>query len=314
MNFNYFKNKKILITGASGVVGYNLVKTLKDNINCDIHVNYLNSLDMNFKELDLSITHHIFDITDSNVISKMPMFDIIFYCSGYGQPQKFCLSPEKTFILNTFSVYEISKKVNKDGKFIFISTSELYAENFENNNEESNISINPKNRRNCYILSKMFGEAILNFNSSNIDYKNIRLCLCYGAGFKRDDRRVFSEFIIKAVDNDVIQLMDDGSDIRSYIYVDDCISALLKITERGTHNLYNIGGDKQITIFELANEISKLTNCKVILGERKGKLYDSPNKSFVDITRYEEEFGKLNNIKLRYGISKMLEWYRTMIK
>jgi len=310
MNFNYFKGKRILITGASGVVGYNLVKTLKSNVDCDIHVNYLNSLNINFKELDMTITHHVFDITDSNEIEKLPMFDIIFYCSGYGQPQKFCLAPEKTFILNTLSVYEISKKINKNGKFIFISTSELYAENFESNSEESIISINPKNRRNCYILSKMFGEAILNYNPNNIDYKNIRLCLCYGAGFKRDDKRVFSEFIIKAIDKEVIELMDDGSDIRSYIYVDDCISALLKITERGIHNLYNIGGNKQTTIFELANEIAKLTGCKVILGEKKNKLQDSPNKAFVDIKRYEEEFGQLNTVELNYGVAKMLEWYK----
>jgi UDP-glucuronate decarboxylase len=309
IDFNYLNNKKILITGATGLVGFNLIKKIKNNCNCDIHINYLNKLNKNFKDLDESLTHHQFDITNSEEIAKLDNFDIIFYCSGYGQPQKFCNNPEKTFLLNTLSIIDLSKKINENGKFIFISTSEIYADSNENH-EEAVISINPNNSRNCYTLSKFFGEIFLSLSSKNIQYKNIRLCLAYGEGFKHNDERVLCEFIIKAIDNKKINLLDDGSGIRSYIYIDDCINALLNIANNSKYNLYNIGGKNLITIKELANKISKLTGCELKFGEKNNKLKNSPDKACVDITRYEEEFGVLNKTDFNDGLLKSIEWYQ----
>ena len=308
-SFSFLNNKKILITGATGVVGFNLIRKIKNNSNCEIHINYLSDLNKNFQELDDSLIHYKFDITNSTEISKLDEFDIIFYCSGYGQPQKFCNNPEKTFLLNTLSVINLSKKIKQNGKFIFISTSEIYASS-EGNNEDSIISINPNNSRNCYTLSKFFGEIFLSLNSKNIEYKNIRLCLAYGQGFKHNDERVLCEFIIKAINDKKINLLDDGSGIRSYIYIDDCIDALLNIANSSKHNLYNIGGKDLITIKELANKISTLTGCELKFGEKNNKLKNSPDKAFVDISRYEQEFGILNKTDFKEGLSKAIEWYK----
>jgi nucleoside-diphosphate-sugar epimerase len=306
-NLNLFKNKRVLITGASGVIGYNLVKKLKESENCEIHINYLNEIDANLTELTNCI-HHKFDICDLEKINQLPEFDIIFHCSGYGQPQKFCENPEKTFSLNTISLVFLSEKVKKDGQFIFLSTSEIYAEG-NGNSEDSIISINPKNQRNCYILSKIFGEAFLSLNK-RINYKNIRLCLCYGEGFKPSDKRVLCEFIFKAVDNNSIELMDDGSSVRSYIYISDCVEAILNIVENGKDNLYNLGGKELITIADLANTISKLTGCSVYLGKKENKMKNSPDKAYVDISKYESEFGVLNKTPLELGISRLIDWYK----
>jgi len=306
-NFTNLYNKKILITGATGIVGFNLCKELK-KIPCEIHINYLNDLDNNFKELDHSITHHKFDITNIEKINNLPQFDIIFHCSGYGQPLKFTTDPEKTFLLNTVSLSHLLNKVRENGNFIFLSTSEIYAES-EDNNEDCKITINPSNSRNCYILSKLFGETMLSLTSKKINHKIIRLCLCYGPGFKNSDKRVLSEFIMKGVDKKEISLMDDGSDIRSYIYIDDCIEGILNILSKGKHKLYNIGGKDLLTIYNLAELVSKNANSIVKIGERKNKLKNSPNKAFVDITRYESEFGTLNKTSLNDGIKKCVDWY-----
>lgn len=310
MNITKFKNlynKKILITGATGIVGFNLCKELK-KIPCEIHVNYLNDLDNNFKELDQSIVHHQFDITNIEKINNLPQFDIIFHCSGYGQPLKFTTNPEKTFLLNTLSLSYLLDKVCENGSFIFLSTSEIYAESNENH-EDCKITVNPFNSRNCYILSKLFGETMLSLTSKKINHKIIRLCLCYGPGFKNSDKRVLSEFIMKGVDKKEIALMDDGSDIRSYIYIDDCIEGIFNILLQGKHNLYNIGGKDLLTIYNLAEVVGKITNATVKTGEKKNKLKNSPNKACVDITRYESEFGVLNKTNLYDGIKKCVEWY-----
>jgi nucleoside-diphosphate-sugar epimerase len=135
------------------------------------------------------------------------------------------------------------------------------------------------------------------------------LCLCYGPGFKKDDKRVLSEFIIKGSTNKEINLLDEGSALRSYIYVDDCIDAILNISSDGKHNLYNIGGKDLVTIKELAESIGKILECPVKLGDQKNKLANSPNKACVDISRYESEFGNLNKTSLETGLKNCIEWY-----
>lgn len=306
-NLKYFESKRILITGASGVVGYNLCKKLLSIPYCEVHVNYLNPPGPNFKELLRSSDHHIFDITDIKKIESLPSFDIIFHCSGYGQPQKFVKNPSKTFSLNTLSLQALIKKATE--KFIFISTSEVYSET-DGNSELDKIVINPSNIRNCYTLSKLFGESILEFNESGIESKSIRLCLCYGPGFKKDDKRVLSEFIIKGSSNKEIQLLDEGSALRSYIYVDDCVDGIINICISGKENIYNIGGKDILTIKDLALKIGSLLNCEVKTGEQKNKLANSPNKACVDISRYESEFGQLNKTPLEDGLKKCIEWYK----
>lgn len=306
-NTNYFESKKVLVTGASGVLGYNLCKRLFSIPFCDVHVNYLNPPGPNFKDLLKASNHHIFDITDLEKINALPKFDIIFHCSGYGQPQKFIKNPNKTFALNTLSLQNLVCKATE--QFIFISTSEVYSES-EGNSEESNITINPSNTRNCYILSKLFGESLLAFGDPNLNHKSIRLCLCYGPGFKKDDKRVLSEFIIKGCENNEISLLDEGSALRSYIYVDDCIEGILNIATKGKHNIYNIGGKDLLSIKELAESIGDLLGCQVKIGDKKNKLANSPSKACVDISRYEQEFGKLNKTSLQDGLKKCIKWYK----
>lgn len=306
-NLKYFESKKILVTGASGVVGYNLCKKLFDIPYCDVHVNYLNPPGINFKNLLRASNHHVFDITDLEKIHSLPEFDIIFHCSGYGQPQKFVKNPSKTFALNTLSLQGLVAKAKE--QFVFISTSEIYSES-EGNSEEANIVINPKNTRNCYTLSKLFGESLLAFGDPNLSHKSIRLCLCYGPGFKKDDKRVLSEFIIKGCSNNEISLLDEGSALRSYIYVDDCVDGILNIATSGKHNIYNIGGTDLLTIKELAESIGNILGCPVKIGEQKNKLANSPSKACVDVSRYEKEFGQLNKTSLKDGLKKCIEWHK----
>ena len=73
-----------MVTGASGVVGYNLCKRLLDIPYCDVHVNYLNPPGINFKNLLRASNHHVFDITDLDKIDTLPQFDVIFHCAIIG--------------------------------------------------------------------------------------------------------------------------------------------------------------------------------------------------------------------------------------
>lgn len=304
---------KILITGASGVIGLNLSKFLQDKNN-EIHVNYRNDLDNKHVKFfsECSLVHHRGDLI--NLLKNKNFgkdYDIIYHCAGYGQPKKFTEDKENTFLLNTYAVQMLVDILKINGKFIFMSTSELYA-NSSTNTEDSEIVINPNNDRNCYILGKLFGEYYLSTisKSKHIDYKNIRICLCYGPGFKNNDNRVLYEFIFQAINKNHINLMDCGDAIRKYIYIDDAINMIINIADKGKYSTYNVGGENQISIYDLAKNISEITNSSFSIGDPLKKLINSPSFSGVNIERYKKEFGKINFTNLNQGIKKCIEWYK----
>jgi len=310
---NFFNGKKILITGATGVVGANLYLALK-NSGAIIHLNHLHDIDERLYTAFDGFTSIKFDICDVKAISKLDEYDIIFHCAGYGQPQKFIKNPEKTFLLNTSSLVALANKVKVGGYFLFISTSEIYINN-TTTEEDVFININPNNIRNCYILGKLCGENLLEWTSKSrgINFKNIRLCLAFGPYFRRSDTRVLNELIFKAITHKRISLIDDGSAIRQYIYVDDAIKMMLNILINGKQNTYNIGGKEVVSILDLAKIISKKINCEIIVGNSKNKLKNSPSFAGVCIKRYEQEFGEVSLTKIEEGIDKCINWANKII-
>lgn len=312
-NLSFFKNKKILITGASGIIGFNLSKELLKCNSSEIFINYRNKLDEIFlKELDFpNVNHLIGDVSDFNFLSSIPEFDIIFHLSGYGQPKKFLENPACTLSINSFSTdFLINKKLKKSGTFIFMSSSEVYS-SCQSTLEDSKITIDLNNVRNPYIIGKIAGESVVNISRLNgVDSKSIRICLAYGPGFKSNDNRVINEFVINAYNESKIELMDDGYAIRKYIYIKDAIRMILKICETGKHPVYNVGGKDEISIAELAKEISSQTKSSLSFGKRKNSMLGSPNFAGVDISRYENEFGEQSFENIKDGVRATIEWYK----
>ena len=315
MDKKFFHSKKILVTGASGIIGLNLCLFLKDS-GAEIHVNYLNQLVDPIKELlQYGFTHHCFDICDKECIAKLDEYDIIFHCSGYGQPQKFTKNPEKTFLLNTDSLVSLVSKVKQGGKFVFFSSSELYV-NSKTTNEDEVIGVDPKNTRNCYILGKLCGEYLLELASKKrgIDFKNIRACLVFGEYFKRSDTRVLTELIFKALIKKNISLMDDGSAVRRYLYIKDAIDMIIKIVKDGRRTTYNIGGKEEVSVLDIAKKISQRTGATITIGENCNRLQNSPAFAGVSIERYEKEFGEITLTDIQSGINDCIEWAKTLLK
>lgn len=311
----FFNGKKILITGATGIIGIQIYKFLK-KYKTTIHIHYLNEMDEEILKVFKEVTFKRFDITNLNKLNRLEDdYDIIFHCAGYGQPQKFTKDPEKTFTLNTFSLMTLAKKVKTGGHFLFISTSEIYSNN-ENTNENEFIKINLNNSRNCYILGKICGEQSLEWiaKKRNFNFKNIRVCLAFGPYFKRCDTRVLSELIFKALINKEIKLIDDGSALRKYIYVEDAVKMIFNILINGKQNIYNIGGKEEISILNLAKIISSITKSKIIIGKNENKLLNSPSFAGVCIDRYENEFGKISLTSIEEGIKKSIKWAKKILK
>jgi len=306
------RNKKILITGASGLIGLYFVsclKRLQKEYNLNVWIWIKNDIDDNFKYF-FDFSCHIIkeDITNINVFEKLEAFDVIIHSAGYAQPGLFLDNKIKTIQINTTSTIELIKKLNTGGKFLFVSSSEVYngLDKMEIDEEQIGIT-NTDNPRACYIESKKCGETICNsFDNENI--KIARLSLAYGPATKRGDRRVLHSIIDKAINNDKIELLDNGQSIRTYCYITDVIEMMWNILLYGKSKTYNIGGKSKITILELSKLVGNYFYKEVVLPKISYELAGSPKIVNINIDKYINEFGKTDFICIDKGLKNTIEW------
>lgn len=314
------KGKKILVTGASGHLGYCLLLVfLKGNRDFNLNLKIttisrgkLNQIFFDYKNEFLSLTG---DLTDHNFINNLEDYDLIFHLAGYAQPTKFISDPKSTILINTDVVSSLLDKVNLKGRFLFISSSEVYTNsNIGKNNEKSIGLITPDHPRSPYILSKLLGEALCSqeLAKSNKKISIARLSMTYGPGINVNDSRAVSSFIYQALTKKCIVLLDQGEAKREYIYVMDAIVALIKISIQGESHIYNIGAGNEglITILETAKVIAKLTDSEVILPEHNYNVLSARSSVKLDIDKYTTEFGSPYKITFNQGIDKTIKWFK----
>ena len=263
--------KKLLITGAYGLVGQAICKLLDE------------------KYPDIQVHKVKFDEIPDETIRGKEEFDYAIHAAGYGQPLKFSIDKLKTIRINTETTDGIFKLLKPQGKFLFVSTSEVYS-GFPSPHQETDIgTTTPQHPRACYIEGKRCGEAIcMAYKEQGFDVKIARLALAYGAGTKKGDTRVLNQFIEQALTNGEIRLLDDGSAKRTYCYIDDVAEMMLDILFKGKDTVYNVGGFSELSILELADTIATMTGATVVQGHKS--LEGAPDSVKLDMTKTLEEF------------------------
>lgn len=319
-NLDFLRGKDTLITGASGLIGSYIAQTIQQfRKSSEVQSKFFlssKSGQFNF-ELESSTEVVIADITDPNFFNNLPSFDIVVHAAGYAQPDKFLENPLKTLALNTFATLELSKKVNQGGKFLFISSSEVYSGLNSVPFSENKIgTTNTNHPRSCYIEGKRSGEAIVASARKllGIDAKSARLSLAYGPGTKKGDTRVMNSFINQAIENSKIVLKDNGKAMRTYCYISDAVEICLKILEKGNEEIYNVGGTSRLSIIELANLIAELTGSTV---ELPHKYFDenvgAPDDVWLDMKKTLALTGKTNFIPLEIGLQNTIDWQKASL-
>lgn len=286
--------KRLLITGAYGLVGSNICKVLERDYS-DIEITKLKC----FLEAGMDLTNTL-------------KFDYIIHAAGYGQPKRFSEQKLETIGLNTKYVDRLFDFLVTDGKFLFISTSEVYSGAPSPHKETDIGTTTPQHPRACYIEGKRCGEAIcMAYKEQGYDVKIARLALAYGPGYKKGDTRVLHSFVEQSMNRDII-LKDDGESNRTYCYVGDAAHMLLNILFKGTQCVYNVGGDSVITIKDLAMIIARKQGYGIVAGKVNKPIIGAPDDVRLDISRYENEFGKMKFISLSEGIDKTIEWQKSL--
>jgi len=315
IDFTELKDKSILITGASGLVGVYTVSCLKEiykDLNIKIYVWVRNEIDSKFIELFNDCYVIKKDITERSSFNDLPNFDYIIHAAGYGQPGKFLENKIKTITLNTTATINLFNKLNKNGKFLFVSTSELYSGlETENITEQEIGNTNTNHPRACYIEGKRCGETICYAHlEKGVDVKIARLSLAYGPGTKKNDHRVLNSLIEKGLKKNNIELMDSGDAIRTYCYITDVIEMFWNILFNGKDVLYNVGGTSKTTILDLAKLIGKNLNKEVIVPKINQELVGNPKIVNISLKKYIDEFKKDDFKPLEEGIINTIEWQK----
>jgi UDP-glucuronate decarboxylase len=314
-------NKSILITGASGLLGLSLVATLyaaakMKGVDFKLTVIFRSEPEQPLSNFltELNASVFVLDLADQSVLNHLDYYDLIIHAAGYGQPGKFLADPIKTISLNTTVTINLLKLLNVNGKFLFVSSSEVYSGCAALSFTEQDIgTTTPQHPRSSYIEGKRSGEAIcFAAYQSGVNAYSARVALAYGPGARYGDQRVLYNFIESGIKNGHIRLLDQGEALRTYCYVTDALEIFSHILSEGTRPVYNVGGKSKVSIKRLAQMIGKRLNVPVSFPESNSGLVGSPTSVELDMSFVDREFSKSNYRDLESGLDRTIQWFLSL--
>ena len=274
LNWERFKNKTILITGANGFIASYLVYTFlylneKKNINCKIVGVSRNKIkaEARFQSLlernDLQII--IADVSQSFRIEEKA--DFIIHAASQASPKYYGTDPVGTLnanVLGTNNLLELAKKNNAES-FLFFSSAEVYGSVEADKipvKEHDFGYLDINNVRSCYAEGKRLGETMCVSwaQQYKIPVKIVRPFHTYGPGMDLQDGRVYADFIADVVNNRNIVMKSDGLATRAFCYLKDATEAFIKVLLDGENGeAYNVGNpDEEISVVDLAEKLTAL--------------------------------------------------------
>ena len=298
---------KILVTGASGIIGKYLLNSLGKQYP---KAKLFGSIYKNIPKSKAGINF----IPYSEIINSNQKFDQIWHFATYGQPLKFMKNWRDVIDLNTNNIFDLCNLLTSNGKFLYASTSEIYGSN--NNSETEAPTSFTCTPRSTYIDSKRLGESIIYSILPKESYRIFRICLAYSPYFRSSDNRVLYELILKGISNNEIKLIDQGDAIRQYIYIEDACNMMLEISNKRYEELlldnappiFNISNSfEPITIYELAKLIGENLNVPVKKGEPNSNIFFAPKIVKVHPERFLKIFPNYNFINIKDGIKKVCD-------
>lgn len=307
----------ILVTGATGLIGGRLVETLMTNPNKDYHVYALGRNEKRARErfhlFTDDTTFHFMQHDVTKPLDNVGIdFHYIIHLASGASPNVMASSPVDIMKANFIGTdnllsYGMSHQMKR---FLYVSSGEIYGEGKgEMFSETDSGYVNSMLSRSCYPSSKRAAETLCASYMSQygVDVVVARPCHIYGASFTESDNRAYAQFFRNVVNGEDIVLKSPGLQYRSWLYVEDCVSALLYILLKGEcGEAYNVADeDSCLSIRELAETIAELGGKQVVFAEPA----DSEIKGGSKITRAVFNTNKLRGLgwKPNYAYRSALE-------
>jgi UDP-glucuronate decarboxylase len=328
-NYHTYQNpKKVLVTGGAGFIGSHLCKRLlSDGHEVLCLDNYFTGTKENIAGF---LKHPRFELIRHDVTEPLTIeVDWIFNLACPASPIHYQYNPVKTIkvnVLGALNMLGLAKRVR--ARILQTSTSEIYGDpEIHPQPEDYWGHVNPIGKRSCYDEGKRVAETLFfdYFRQNKVDIKVVRIFNTYGPRMRPDDGRVISNFIVNALSNKPITIYGDGSQTRSFCYIDDMVEGLIRMmdyetrTEKrgkdytqsylsGFPGPINLGNPDEVSVATIANKIIQLTGSKSKLVFEK-LPEDDPKRRCPDISKAKNILKWKPRIKLDDGLRKTIEYF-----
>src|SRR3954465_15044041 len=308
--------KRVVITGAAGFIGSHLAETLLDRDFTVIGIdNLLTGDTANISHLvnrDFSFIKH--DVT--NYIYVDGPVDYVLHWASPASPIDYLELPIPTLkvgALGTHKALGLAKA--KGATFVIASTSEVYGDPLEHPQKETYWgNVNPVGPRGVYDEAKRFAEAMTMayHRYHGVDTKIVRIFNTYGPRMRVNDGRAVPAFMSQALRGEDITIFGNGTQTRSFCYVNDLVDGIIRLLESDQHGPINIGNPREMTIEQIATDILRM------IGSSSQIVYrplpeDDPKVRQPDITRARTLLGWEPKGGPEEGLTKTLEYFRKKV-
>jgi UDP-glucuronate decarboxylase len=310
---------RILITGGAGFIGSHLCdRLLKDGHEVICMDNFFTGRRQNIEH---NLSHNYFEFVRHDVIQPyLAEVDEIYNLACPASPVHYQYNPIKTIktsVMGAINMLGLAKRVK--AKILQASTSEVYGDpNIHPQFEEYWGNVNPIGIRSCYDEGKRCAETLfMDYHRQNgVKIKIIRIFNTYGPRMNPDDGRVVSNFIVQALKGQDITIFGDGTQTRSFQYVDDLVEGMTRMmgTPDNIIGPVNIGNPNEFTMLELANKVIDLTgsSSKLIFKELPA---DDPKQRQPDIRKADELLSHWKPVvQLEEGLIKTIAYFEQELK
>ncbi|RKY37484.1 MAG: SDR family NAD-dependent epimerase/dehydratase [Candidatus Omnitrophota bacterium] len=310
--------KRALVTGGAGFLGSHLCeRLLKKGYSVICIDNLITGAAENIKHLfeNPDFTYIQQDVT--KYIDIEGDLDWVFHFASPASPIDYLKYPIQTLkvgALGTHNALGLAKA--KRAKFMLASTSEVYGDpQVHPQPEDYWGNVNPIGPRGVYDEAKRFAEALTMayHREHDIDIRIVRIFNTYGPRIRTDDGRVIPTFVTQALKGENLTVFGDGSQTRSFCYVEDLIDGVMKLMEVEYHLPMNLGNPQEVSVLELAQLVIKLTGSK-----SKIKFLplpqDDPKVRRPDITRAKTLLHWQPKVELKEGLLFTIEYFKHRLK
>ena len=313
----YESRKRILVTGGAGFLGSHLIDRLIEQGHEIICAdNLFTGTKRNIEHLH---NHSRFEFLRHDVCEPLKVeVDEIYNLACPASPVHYQYNPvltTKTSVLGALNMLGLAKRLRC--RIFQASTSEVYGDpEVHPQREDYWGHVNPIGTRACYDEGKRCAETLFfdYHRAHGVQIKVARIFNTYGPRMHPKDGRVVSNFITQAIAGEDLTIYGDGSQTRSFCYVDDLIDGFLKLMEQGTDvtGPVNLGNPHEFTMVELAERVLKLTGSKARVAHLPLPA-DGPKQRRPDITRAREQLGWEPKVELAEGLRHTIDYFRNLV-
>jgi len=309
---------RVLVTGAAGFLGSHLCdRLLADGHRVIAMDNYLTGNSGNLAHLrsEPAFQFVLHDVT--NFIEVQGPLDGVLHFASPASPVDYLDYPIQTLKVGSLGTHKaLGLSRAKGARFLLASTSEVYGDPLVHPQPESYWgNVNPVGPRGVYDEAKRFAEALTMayHRSHRLDTRVVRIFNTYGPRMRPLDGRVVSNFIVQALKGEPLTIYGDGSQTRSFCYVDDLIDGIARLFERGGPDPTNLGNPHEFTVRQLAQLVLRLTGSRSPMVEHPLPT-DDPKVRQPDITRARETLGWEPRVSLEDGLTRTIAYFREIVR